>query len=237
MEDIIQKYGILFSIKILHPEFIEGTCPYLDIVPDTYTKKVFRNLRLTDKNYPGEIKIVTLVDEIKENNKTILKPAYDIDKNQHLIFLVKPADSKFFELPGIDLTGFPRQVFYFSNSSNSTKVQAEKCAATDSWINVSFTKGKVPLSVSIVTGNNKEIVHRDINKTDTGFKHDLSGCESGLYTLVTEYGKTEKTQTQIFYYNPLLRKESIVGIVNISPSVINTVNDNKNIFNIPFGSK
>jgi hypothetical protein len=237
MEHIIGKYDRLFSIKILHPWFTDNICPYITIEADPSTKKIFRRLHLIDRMYPGEMKIISEINEVKENNKIIQQPANSFDKNQHLVFLLKLTNPQFFDITKLDFTGFPKQVLYFSNNSKAAKLSVEKCVVTDGLLNMSFEKGKVPVKEKIITSDNREIFQTNVNKNATGFKFDLSANNTGLYSLVTEFAKAEKTQTQTFYYNPFVRREPIFGVIDINTSGINTVNDDKNIFIISFEKK
>jgi len=53
-------------------------------------------MHLINKSFPGELKIVTEIDETTENNRTIQRPAFTFKKSQHFTFLLKIKDPAFF---------------------------------------------------------------------------------------------------------------------------------------------
>ena len=234
MEHIIGKFEKLFSIKIMHPWFKNNVCTFLKIEPDLETKNIFKNRHLIIKSHPGEINIITEINEKTENNKIVKQPKYASGNDHHFVFFIKLSDYKFLEITKLDLSGFPKHILFFSNNSKNTKLSVEKCFIAEKILSVDFNKGKVPVSESILTNDNTEIFHININKEATGFKHDLSDCKSGVYTLKTEFGKADKTQNQKFYYSSIAREESIFGVVDIDVSSMNTVNDDKNNFIVFF---
>jgi hypothetical protein len=237
MEYVIGKYEQLFSIKLFHPWFKDNACLYLSIEPDIPTKKALRQMHLIAKSYTAELKIITEMIETRENNKITQQPVYSFNKNQHMIFLLKLTDPKFFEITKLDFSSSSREIFYFSNNSKGTQLSIEKCIVTDKFLNINFEKGKVPAKETIVTSDKTEIFKTNINKNATAFQYDLSASDIGLYTAVSEFAKTDKAQTQTFYYSPFARSEPIFGIVDINASGISAVNDEKNSFIVPFEKK
>jgi hypothetical protein len=237
MEQIIGKFERLFSIKILHPWFKDNACTYLSVEPDVPTKIILRKMHLVAKHYDGEIKIIAEINEIKKNNKTVQQPMYAFSENQHLIFLLRLTNTQFFEITELDFSNSAKEVFYFSNSAKGTKLSIEKCMVTDGLLTVNFDKDKIPVKEKIIASDKKEVFQTEIKKNATAFKYDLSGHKVGVYSVITGFTKTDKIQTQIFYYDPYIRRLPIFGIVDIDVSDIDTVNDDKNNFIISFEKK
>ena len=234
MEFVIGKYEKLLAVKVLHPWFKDGVCDYLTIEPDAPTKKLLRQMHLISKNYDGEINIITEINETKENNKVVQTPVSSFTKNQHLVFLLRLTNTRFFEITKLDITGFPKQVLYFSNNTKTAKLTFEKCTVTDNLIKINFDKGKVPVKEKIIAADKREVFQTDIDKNAAEFNYRFFDNETGLYTAVSEFAKSDKVQTQTFYYDPFIRKNPVIGIIDIDASAIKTINDDKNTFIIQF---
>ena len=237
MEHIIGKFERLFSIKILHPWFKDNACTYLTVVPDVPTKIILRKMHMVAKHYDGEIKIITEINETKKNNRTVQQPMHAFSENQHLIFLLRLTNTQFFEITELDFSNSAREVFYFSNNAKGAKLSIEKCIVTDGLLIINFDKDKIPVKEKIIASDKTKVFQTDIKKNTTSFKYDFSGNNTGLYSVIPEFAKTDKTQTQIFYYNPHARREPIFGVIDIDVSDIDTVNDDKNTFIISFEKK
>jgi len=75
MEYFQTKFGVCFSIKITHPYFDDGVCPYLSIEPDALTKRLLTQCRFITKVSAGYAKIIATGSgeiengEAKQENK------------------------------------------------------------------------------------------------------------------------------------------------------------------------
>lgn len=241
MENIKTKLGLHFSIKILHPYFKDEVCPYLIMEPDAPTKGLLKNLRLITKVSAGDTKIIAPVIDTNENNKaTKIKKPFE---KHHYTFLIKVTNSSFFNISNLDFTGFPKEVFYFSNTLKSAKISSKKCLVVNNRkLRITFDEGKMPVKIKISTPDNEEIYSGSIvtSEADTSavFEYDLSGVEIGLYTIAYTFDKTDHKQaSQLFYHNPIVRKEPIIGVIDIEAlAFTNSDNEDKNNYIIQLGS-
>lgn len=241
MENISTKLGLHFSIKITHPYFNDDICPYLIMEPDAPTKGLLKNLRMITKVSAGDTKIIASVIDTNEINKAskIKKPS----EKHHFTFLIKVTNSTFFNISNLDFTGFPKEVLYFFNTLKSAKIFSKKCLVVNNRkLRITFDEGKIPAKIKISRPDNVEIYSGNIvrSEADTSavFEYDLSGVENGLYTIAYTFAKTDhKHASQPFYHNPIVRKEPIIGVIDIEAlAFTNIENENKNNYVIQLGS-
>ncbi|MEO5999540.1 MAG: hypothetical protein ABIN89_22285 [Chitinophagaceae bacterium] len=242
MEYIITKFGLHFSIKIKHPYFNDDVCPYLIMEPDMPTKGLLKSLRLITKVNPGDIKVIAPVIETNENNKVTQVKKSLLEKH-HYTFLIKVIDSSFYNIIDLDLTGFPKEVFYFSNTAKSTKLSSKKCLVVNNrFLRITFEDGKIPSKIKILSQDKTEIYSGDVVKSKGDkpgvFEYDLSEVESGLYNVVYTFAKADHKQSaQIVYHNPIVRKEPIIGVIDIEAlAFTNIENEDKNNYIIQLES-
>jgi hypothetical protein len=217
MEWISTRFEVLYTIKLMHPYFEDGVCPYLKIEPDQRTQALLRNKHMVAKSYPGEIKIVAEI-EAKGNDHRRARPEESSDEKLHFTFLLKFADYRFLKITKLDLSGLPKEVFYYANLAKSNKLSENKCTVADSLLLVDFEKDKVPQKVKLQDQDNAEIHAADLNSAAASFKYSFEGLESGFYKLTAIMGKADSKQTHLFYYNPLAKREPLLGVIHIHTS-------------------
>lgn len=207
------KYGVLFSLLIKHPFFKDEICPYLTAEPDMPTYALFRNRQVLTKNFPGEIRIITSITGGNENGRSLKSATPDL----HYTFLLRARDTAFFSVTNLDLTSFPRQILYFFNTAKSTKLSQKKCFVTDGIATLTYEEGKIPSRIKITDQYKTEIYNGDTNKNSQAFVYDMTPYPAGLYTVVSTFAKADqqKPQTQVLYYNPLIKKEPALGVIDI----------------------
>jgi len=235
MEYINTKFGLHFSIRIKHPYFNDDACPYLLIEADGPTMDLLKSLRLITKVNPGEIKIIAPVIDTNENNKTthIKQPLLE---KHHYTFLLRVIDTSFYSISNLDLAGFPKEIHYFTNSAKSPKLSSKKCIAVNSnLLKITFDEGKAPVKIKIMTRDKAEVYSGDIagsaEETPGVFSYDCSALKTGIYTIVYTFAKSDhkQSQTQLFYFNPTMRKQPVLGVIDIEAlAFTNMENEDKN---------
>jgi hypothetical protein len=241
MEYFQTKFGVCFSIKITHPYFDDGVCPYLSIEPDALTKRLLTQCRFITKVSAGYAKIIaTASGEIENGEATKIENL--LGEKHHFTFLIKVKDRAFFNIVNEDLKGFPNEILYFSNNLKSTKLSSRKClVVNDRLLRIRFDEGKIPNKIKISTREKVELYSANIAqaKADApiAFEYDLSRVEEGLYTIHYSFAKTDhKNITQLFYHNPTLRKDPIIGLVDIENLGTTNIDNEENNYLVQFGS-
>jgi hypothetical protein len=226
METFSQKYEMLFSVKL--PAFV-------GLQQATEAKEMFRKKHFVFKQLGDLVSVIAEIVESKQGNKTIQQTKYPLGKNEHFLFQINISDEAIFDIKSIDLKGFPKQIFYFSNVENNTKLAVKKYLMQQQFVNIQFEQGKVPDNIKILTLNDSEIYSEKIKPNATVFSYDLSKFSNGFYKIISTFPKATDNTTEQFYFSQSKIREAILGIIDIN-TIDNSVFDkkDKDVFTFAF---
>jgi hypothetical protein len=201
-----------------------------------FTQKVFKNKNILNKLYEGEMKML-MRTSASSQTKATKGVSSDRQAANRFLFMLKIKDNALFDIPGIDLREFPKKIFYFSNHLNDFSLSVDQCLVLDGQLFIPYDQRDIPHSETIWTNDDDEIHHSTISRATTGFKLDLSRHQAGIYKLITTPAASKKKRTQFIYYNPMARKEPLLGLVDIRISDPTSAREEERTFVISLGTE
>jgi len=107
------KYGILFTVELLHKYFADGFCDDFAISPSQQTQKVLSGNKMQAKQYDNTL-YVGLPSMLNVN-----KPADALPQNLQLTFFMQLNNPLFFNYTNLPFKWPAGKLYYFTNRNNN----------------------------------------------------------------------------------------------------------------------
>src|SRR5579859_3919138 len=127
METRTRKFILFFSVTTAHNWFGGGPCPYVSLEPAADCRILLARRRLICRQVPGGLQVITELTASGDGSPSgRRRVASGMEGPDHYRFLIRLVDTAFFAVTRMDLTGYPGQLFCYSNTAKGARLSLKK---------------------------------------------------------------------------------------------------------------